>query len=292
MAESKISDAAQAGFASAAAYEAHRPSYPPEAVAELLDRLEISGVHGARVADLAAGTGKFTEILANRPEQYNVVAIEPHDGMRAQLESKSLPRVAVVKGAAEDLADLSSGDFAAVVTAQAFHWFANMKALNEIARILQPTGVFGMIWNIDDYNAPLSWDIQPGWSHEMRRVVHTFHDDTLRFRDGQWRKVFDEQNRSDPLSLQFSANPIFGLPIGEGHVAYEHRLSPDAVWARLSTLSQIAVLRGEAFDKVKQTFYEAANVDEQDDQGRIAVRGRTVFFWTSKIPELPLKIDG
>lgn len=118
MAEIKISDAAQAGFASAAAYEAHRPSYPAEAVAQLLDRLEISGVHGARIADLAAGTGKFTEMLVNRPEQYNVVAIEPHDGMRGELQSKSLPRVTVVRGTAENMADLPDGDFAAVVTAQ------------------------------------------------------------------------------------------------------------------------------------------------------------------------------
>lgn len=28
--------------------------------------------------------------------------------------------------------------------------FANMNALKEIYRVLQPTGVFGMIWNIED----------------------------------------------------------------------------------------------------------------------------------------------
>lgn len=126
----------------------------------------------------------------------------------------------------------------------------------------------------------------------MRNVIHTFHDDTPRFRDDQWRQVFDEQNRSDPLSLQFTANPIFGLPIGEGQVGYEERLRPDAIWARLSTLSQIAVLKGEALDKVRQKFFEAAKVEEQDDQGRIAVHGRTVFFWTSRIPEVPLKDGG
>ena len=32
--------------------------------------------------------------------------------------------------------------------------FANMEALKEIARVLQPTGVFGMIWNIDDCTSP------------------------------------------------------------------------------------------------------------------------------------------
>ena len=138
-------------------------------------------------------------------------------------------------------------------------------------------------------NAPLSWDIEPGWGRKLREVITTFHDDTPRFRDDKWRQVFDEQNRTDPLSLQFTANPIFGLPIGEGHVVYEHRLPPDAVWARLSTLSQIAVLEDDELNKVKKTFYDAVELDDKDSQGRIAVHGRTVFFWTSRIPDEPLK---
>lgn len=113
-----IKNEAQTGFASAAAYDAHRPSFPPEAVDKLLKYLEIHSVEGARVADLAAGTGKFTELLCARPEKYEIVAIEPHDDMRAQLDQKKLQRVTVVKGAAEDLSQLEDGKFAAVIAAQ------------------------------------------------------------------------------------------------------------------------------------------------------------------------------
>lgn len=70
------------------------------------------------MADLAAGTGKFTEILAKRPEGFDVLAVEPHDGMRAELERKSLPGVTVVRGSAENMADVPDGSLAAVVAAQ------------------------------------------------------------------------------------------------------------------------------------------------------------------------------
>jgi ubiquinone/menaquinone biosynthesis C-methylase UbiE len=114
-----LAKAAQTGFASAAAYEAHRPSFPADAVEQFLSNLEVVGVQGAKIADLAAGTGKFTEILSARPEQYEILAIEPHDGMREQLEKKQLPRVKVIKGFAESMADVADGSLEAVVTAQA-----------------------------------------------------------------------------------------------------------------------------------------------------------------------------
>lgn len=122
----------------------------------------------------------------------------------------------------------------------------------------------------------------------MRDVVHTFQDDTPRFREGKWKQVFDEQNRSNPLSLQF-AKPIFGLPIGEDTVEYEQRLNPDAIWSRLRTLSQFAILEGEELEKVKTVFFDAVKTEQADEQGRIALRGRTYFFWTSRIPDEPLK---
>ena len=114
----EIAEAAQSGFAPAAAYDAHRPSYPEEAVEQFLQVLEIAGVKGAKVADLAAGTGKFTEILAERPEDYDVVAIEPHDGMRGQLEQKNLPRVRIIKGTADHMAGIADESLACVIAAQ------------------------------------------------------------------------------------------------------------------------------------------------------------------------------
>ncbi|ETI26992.1 hypothetical protein G647_10091 [Cladophialophora carrionii CBS 160.54] len=293
MAKSEIAEVAQSGFAPAAAYDAYRPTYPDEAVEQLLQVLEVTGVKGARVADLAAGTGKFTEILARRPEGYDIVAIEPHDGMRSQLEQKSLPHVRVVKGTADNMSGVQDESLAAVIAAQSFHWFANMDALKEIARVLKPAGVLGLIWNIDDYNAPKSWSVHDGWEKTVKEIVWTFADDSPRFRHEKWRQVFDDQNASNPLSLHF-ADPLFGLPLGEGSVEFTTWLPKEDIWGRLRTLSQLAVLEGEELEKVRRRFEEGLESDgtQVDDAGRIAVHGRTVFFWTSKIPAEPLKSGG
>jgi hypothetical protein len=89
---------AEAGFKGAAEYDSHRPSYPPEAVSWLLNGIEVSGVSHAKIIDLAAGTGKFTELVAARPEQFEIIAVEPHDGMRGELEKKTLKSVQVKSG--------------------------------------------------------------------------------------------------------------------------------------------------------------------------------------------------
>lgn len=64
--------------------------YPPEAVDKVLTHLGIANESNARIIDLGSGTGKFTELLVARPEKYEVVAVEPHEGMRGTLEKKNL----------------------------------------------------------------------------------------------------------------------------------------------------------------------------------------------------------
>ena len=79
---------ALSGFgAQADAYDRARPSYPPEAVAWLIAKLHIGP--GRRVADLAAGTGKLSVLLA--PAGANLVAVtsqgrEPWRPPRACME--------------------------------------------------------------------------------------------------------------------------------------------------------------------------------------------------------------
>lgn len=97
---SPLAPPAQAGFANASSYDQHRPSYPDEAVDKLLTHLYLNDMPEATIVDLAAGTGKFTELLANRREEYEIIAIEPHEAMRKELEKKSLKGVVVRDGSA------------------------------------------------------------------------------------------------------------------------------------------------------------------------------------------------
>jgi trans-aconitate methyltransferase len=121
---SRLSEKAVSGFANAALYDAHRPSYPSEAVTTLLKAAAVDGVDGARLIDLAAGTGKFTELLSGRKECFNILAVEPHHEMREQLIRKTLSNVTVADGLSTSIpADDESVD--AVFAAQVRAVFAN-----------------------------------------------------------------------------------------------------------------------------------------------------------------------
>uniref|UniRef100_A0A0D2X9N2 Methyltransferase domain-containing protein n=1 Tax=Fusarium oxysporum (strain Fo5176) TaxID=660025 RepID=A0A0D2X9N2_FUSOF len=98
MASQTIHDIATKGFDDALSYDAHRPSYPPAAVASLLGHLGLEGQSGRHILDLAAGTGKFTELLSARPEGYEIIAVEPLDSMRSTLAAKKLSKVDVRPG--------------------------------------------------------------------------------------------------------------------------------------------------------------------------------------------------
>lgn len=114
---SGIPESVAKGFADASSYDTYRPSYPQEAVDDLLAKLQVKGIKYARIVDLAAGTGKFSELLAARDEEYEIVAIEPHEKMRRECEAKKRNRVKVVDGVANEMpVETQSAD--AVVAAQ------------------------------------------------------------------------------------------------------------------------------------------------------------------------------
>jgi ubiquinone/menaquinone biosynthesis C-methylase UbiE len=129
-------------------YERGRPSYPAEAVAQLVEALRIGP--GRTVLDLAAGTGKLTRLLAGTGAR--IVAVEPAAGMRRRLED-DLPTVVALAGTAEAI-PLGNGTVDAVTVAQAFHWFDGEAAIAEIHRVLVPGGRLGLVWNGRDLRDP------------------------------------------------------------------------------------------------------------------------------------------
>lgn len=140
---------AEAGFSAAAeVYERARPGYPDEAVAWVADRLGIGP--GRDVLDLAAGTGKLTRQLV--PLGARVVAVEPIDAMRAELE-RAVPGVEALAGTAEAI-PLADESVDAVTCAQAFHWFRPDEAVREIRRVLRPDGGLALLWNGRDLDDP------------------------------------------------------------------------------------------------------------------------------------------
>ncbi|KAK4561013.1 hypothetical protein LTR86_004968 [Recurvomyces mirabilis] len=281
-----IKDRAQKGFEDGANYDKHRPSYSASATEELLQHCRVSGRKHAKILDLAAGSGKFTEVLANRSEEYEIVAIEPHDGMRKVLEEKRLPRAIVMSGKA-DAIPLPDESVDAVTVAKAFHWFADEPSLKEIHRVLRPHGVLGLIWNIEFYNAPQESDPPTVWEKKVQDLTWTFQDEEARFRHKKWRKVFEDQSKSTPLSLIIASDQFFALPLGEHTEKFEIWLSKEQIWERYATISHIAVLEGEERERTKQIVMDALNSSEVEtnDKGEVAVHGLTYIVWSSKIPE-------
>jgi 16S rRNA A1518/A1519 N6-dimethyltransferase RsmA/KsgA/DIM1 with predicted DNA glycosylase/AP lyase activity len=93
-----LANEVDAGFKDASAYDRHRPTYPTEAVQKLLKNLNVADQFNARIVEVGAGTGKFTELLTKRKEEYDIIAIEPHTEMRDGLVTKKLGDQVVVKG--------------------------------------------------------------------------------------------------------------------------------------------------------------------------------------------------
>ena len=128
----------------AGAYERGRPGYPDDAVRWLV------GFEPCDVIDLGAGTGKLTRTLVGLG--HRVIAVEPLEEMRAQLEV-AVPSVPVVAGRAESM-PLPDGSADVVTSAQAFHWFDHDDALPEIARVLRADGRLALVWNSRDDRDP------------------------------------------------------------------------------------------------------------------------------------------
>ena len=128
------------------------PATPPATIEWLL------GPEPLEVLDLGAGTGKLTAALlaAGHP----VTALEPLPEMRAILTA-TLPAANAIDGRAEDL-PLADRSFDAVVAGSAFHWFDREPALDEIARVLRPPGVFGLLGN--------RFDTSVDWQRRVRGI--------------------------------------------------------------------------------------------------------------------------
>lgn len=139
--------------AAAQEYDRLRPAPAPDALRWLLPTPDPA------VLDLGAGTGLMFRALAAEGVT-DVVAVEPDDAMRAALVSRS-PGARALAGTAEDI-PLPDGSVDAVLAASAWHWFDPDRATVEIARVLRPGGVLGLLWSAAD----------PGveWLAELGRI--------------------------------------------------------------------------------------------------------------------------
>jgi len=197
---------AASGFADvAAAYDRGRPDYP----AELIDVLGLDP--GARVVDLAAGTGKLTRVL--RAAGFDVVPVEPLPAMRA-----------VVPGALDGTAEalpLPDASVDAVTIADAWHWFDHAAASVELQRVLRPGGLVAILWQYPDA-AHL-----PEWSNALGEILLPLR--------GEGHPGFAAQMTAPGDHAAFSAREEHTVPFG-------YETDRDRYCAFVSSISYVASL--------------------------------------------------
>jgi len=257
-----LHEVARLGFhREAEAYETSRPTYPPDAVAWLVEHVRIRP--GAVAVDLAAGTGKLTRLLV--PTGATVVAVEPVPGMQEVLR-RLLPTVPAVSGTAEAL-PFRTASVDAVCVAQAFHWFDAERAFAELARVLRPGGRVGILWNARDRSVD--------WVDRVWAIMDAVE------RHAPWR---DHENGRD-AALDRRAG--FG-PLHTATFRQEHALTPEGVVDRIRGVSHVAALdpaeQAVVLDDVWRVLAE-----HPDTRGRneLHVPYRVDCYWTELVTGTP-----
>ena len=138
---------------------------------------------GNTVLEIGAGTGKFTELLAQTNAQ--IVALEPIAAMLDHLAD--IPTVRPLVGQAEAI-PLPDASVDAVVCATAFHWFATPAVMAEIRRVLKVGGTLGLVWNLRDETVP--------WVDALSTLTNAHQGTALRERADAWRAVFPAEGFS------------------------------------------------------------------------------------------------
>jgi ubiquinone/menaquinone biosynthesis C-methylase UbiE len=217
-------------FASVAdAYERGRPEYSPAAVGALASELGISP--GARVLDLAAGTGKLSRALL--AGGFDLVAVEPLAALREVLGERIGPE-RVLDGVAEAI-PLADASVAAVTVADAFHWFDPVPALLEIRRVLCPGGALAVVKTAIDWSGA-------SWSHEVGTIVFQLRPEHPQFESSPWQDAL-------PAAGGWTAPR-------ELRITTSQPADPERILDHISSMSWIAAmpedLRAETIERMRE----------------------------------------
>jgi SAM-dependent methyltransferase len=252
-----VHNVAAAGFNDPGDYEAARPSYPPDAVEWFVEHLRIAP--GRRVADVAAGTGKLTRLLA--PSGAALLGVEPVPGMRETFH-RLLPELPLVAGTAEAM-PFRAATFDAITVAQAWHWFDHERATAEMARVLKPGSRLGLVWNARDRSEP--W-VDAVWSI-MDRVE----------KKAPWR---DHENWRDSATREM---PGFGGGLHSAEFRHLQAITPEGVVQRVASVSHVAVLpeaeREAVLDEVRHLLATHPAVRGRET---VEIPYRVDCFWTER----------
>lgn len=125
-------------------YDRGRPSYPPDAIIDLISRCGI-GAESA-VLEIGCGSGQFTRCLA--PSGARIVCVEPGTSLAglARENLADLANVVVHTSRFEDF-DAPDAAFDVVVAATSFHWIDPTLGYSRAAELLRGGGHLALVTN-------------------------------------------------------------------------------------------------------------------------------------------------
>lgn len=125
-------------------YALHRPAYS-KTIRDIL--VSIVDKDNINFADIGAGTGIWTRMVADHKNVNQIIAVEPNDNMRTQGQNdKENGNINWRVGSGENT-NLDSNTFDMVSMASSFHWVDFEQGMAEFARILKSGGRFVALWN-------------------------------------------------------------------------------------------------------------------------------------------------
>lgn len=221
-------------------YDRARPGYPSDAV-------ELVLTHQPRqVVDVGAGTGKLTAALLGAGRE--VVAVDPDEAMLARLQQR-LPGVRTLVGTGESV-PLPDANADLVTFGQSWHWVDVPAASAEVARVLRPGGVLGLVWNVRDTSQP--------WVAELGEIMGASNAERL--------------IEADAVRLE---GP-FG-PLAEHVVTWQYPLDGERLVALAASRSYVITAAPQRREEILTQVRElAARVADPD--GQISMPYRTHTF--------------
>lgn len=184
-------------------YILYRPGYPKKAMDLLVEEFGLGPE--SVVADIGAGTGKFTGLFDKKLKR--VYAVEPNDPMRlASVEALGhQDNFVAVKGDAENTT-LGTSSVDLVVSAHAFHYFDRAQAKAEFHRILKQEKNVALIWNRRHLKSPFlsAFDkLLRNFAPEFTEITHhnLTDDEILGFFQKGRKEVIGYSQRFDLKAL-------------------------------------------------------------------------------------------
>jgi SAM-dependent methyltransferase len=240
-------------------YEAFRPGPSNSAIDWILE-----GRHVDVALDLGAGTGSCTRLLLSHAD--DVTAVEPDERMRAVLNTEvTAAKVLPGRGESIPLAD-SSVD--AIFASSSWHWMEPEATLWEVARVLRPGGVLGVLWS-----GP---DPEGSFMVQARALLESLSLDTedandQRLSDSSQESLADvvlaDADRPSPI-LVIPANR--SIPLDQPEFAefrWDLALTADQMIGLMSTMSLFILMteerRRRIFSETRRLLREALGIEGQ-----------------------------